>query len=74
MTAIQLRDYFNNGELDYEFGYNGKFGSICLCYAPKVYVIYDGNEFETNLNELMNAPFLDGKSLAEVAEEVELYG
>lgn len=64
MTATQLRDYFNNG----------KSGSICLCYAPKVCVVYDGDEIETTLDELMIAPFLDGKSLAEVAEEIELYG
>ena len=74
MTAAELWDYFNNGELDYEFGYGSKSGTICFCYLPKVYVIYDGNEFETDLNSLMNAPFLDGKSLTEVAEEIELYG
>ena len=75
MTAPELWRFINNGELDFEFGYKNKIGSICLCYLPKVYVVYGENaETETTLENLMDCSFLDGKSLNEVATEVELYG
>ena len=74
MNPVELWELINNGELDFEFGYEGKSGTICLCYLPTVYVIYDNKESETTLNELMMLKFIDGKSLIEVSEEIEFYG
>ena len=74
MTAKELWQYLNNGELDFEFEFKGKSGTICLCHLPAVYVIYDGFELTTSLKALMNEPFLDGKSLSQVALEIEFYG
>ena len=79
MTASELRDELSQGRTDYEFVFRGKRGSICPFNYPNgqfsADVGYDSvfNTYHT-LNELMNAPFLDGKSLTEVAEEIELYG
>ena len=73
MTANELWRTINDGDLDFEFGYKNRSGTICLCYLPEVYVLFDDVEFETSLEELMELKFLDGKSLNEVAEEVELY-
>lgn len=73
MTADELRECITGGEPDFEFGYKNKAGTICLCYLPKVYVLYDGVEFETTLDELMNAPILEGKSLNEAAQGITLY-
>ena len=74
MTAKELWEYLNSGELDFEFAYDGKTGTICFCYLPKVYVLFGGVEIETTLDELMNDKILNGKSLEEAASEVKFYG
>ena len=74
MTPTELREYLSTGELDFEFDYAGKSGSICFCYLPKVYVLYGETETVTTLDKLMSAPLIDGKTLAECADEIKLYG
>ena len=79
MNVAELRSELSQGRTDYEFIYRGSRGSICPFNSSdgrfSANVSYNGvfNTYFT-LNDLMNAPFLDGKSLAEVAEELELYG
>ena len=74
MTAQELSEYLQNGELDFEFGYCGKSGTICFCHLPKVYIFYDEIETETTLEELMNTPVFNGKTLKEICNEMEFYG
>jgi len=74
MTEAEIITKLSNHQDDYEFVYRGKRGAICI-FNDEIIAGYAGAElsFQT-LDDLMNAPFLDGKSLAEVAEELELYG
>ncbi len=74
MTEKEVWDFINNGELDFEFEFDRKSGTICLCYLPKVYILYNGKEFETTFEGLMDLKFLNGKSLRDVATEIEFYG
>lgn len=79
MTVLELRDELSQGRTDYEFVYRDKRGSICPFNHPNGLFSADvsyGGVFNTyyTLDELMSAPFLDGKSLAEVAKEIEFYG
>lgn len=74
MTPTELQEYLSTGELDFEFDYAGKSGSICFCYLPKVYILYDDVETVTTWDKLMVTPFIDGKTLAECATEIEFYG
>ena len=74
MTTTELWEYLNSGERDFEFGYNGKTGTVCHCYLPKVYVLFDDVEIETTLDKIMSDKILDGKSLEEVVTDIELYG
>ena len=43
-------------------------------YLPKVYILYDDVETVTTWDKLMVTPFIDGKTLAECATEIEFYG
>ena len=78
MTATELEKELSLGYTDYGFLYKGKRGAICpFNQADGFYVavVYDGKTFEFHsLEELMQNPFVEGKSLMEVAEEVEFYG
>ena len=75
MTAKQLFDVFSDHQDDYEFSYKGKNGSVCIFSWNDISVAYDGESTDLkNLDEVMKAPFLAGKSFNDVAEDVILYG
>ena len=79
MTASKLKNEIAIGHTDYEFMYKGKQGSICpFNMADNSFfatISYDGHCVEFHdLDKLMKAKILDGKSLSEVAAEIELYG
>lgn len=79
MNAAELKTELALGYTDYEILYKGKRGSICPYNMSdgsfRVNVVFDNHYSEYyNLDELMNAPFLDGQTLAECADEIELYG
>ncbi|MBQ3617829.1 MAG: hypothetical protein II939_06655 [Bacteroidales bacterium] len=78
MTAKELKKELALGFTDYEFFFKGKHGSICpfnedgkfyanITYNEQNFVVY-------SIEELMKVPFLNGNTLAECAEEIELYG
>ena len=75
MTAKELRSVFEDGFSDYEFSYKGRRGSVCPNTIAGLTAGYDGSEIQFNsFDELMDAPFLAGKSMNEVAEDIVLYG
>ena len=78
MTATELKNELAIGFTDYQFSINGKHGTICPFNRNENFfavINYDGTcEEYHHIDDLMTAPFLDGKSLSEVAEEIDLYG
>ena len=74
MTLKEIVAKLSNHQDDYEFVYRGKQGAICI-FDTKIIAGFDGLEIMvSSLNELMTAPFISGKTLAECADEIELYG
>lgn len=74
MTGTEIFNKMADHQDDYEFVYKEKTGAVCI-FDDKVIIGYNGNEIVLNsLQEAMDTPFLDGKSLNEVADEIELYG
>ena len=74
MTAQEIFAKLSNHQDDYEFTYKGKTGAVCI-FDTEIIAGYAGSELTfRSLVEMMNAPFLDGKSLNEVAEKIDLYG
>ena len=79
MTATELKNELSTAFTDYEFLFNEKKSPFVLS-TEKMAVFFAsvkyGNSYKEfdNLDKLISTPFLDGKSLNEVADEVELYG
>ena len=74
MTLKEIVAKLSNHQDDYEFVYRGKQGAICI-FDTKIIAGFDGLEIMvSSLNELMTVPFISGKTLAECADEIELYG
>ncbi len=78
MTADELKKELSLGYTDYGFLYKGKRGAICPFNKEDGFyaaVVYDGRTFEfRSLEELMNNPFVGGKSLSEIVAGMEFYG
>ena len=78
MTSKELEKELSLGYTDYDFLYKGQRGAICPFNKESGFyaeIVYDGQTFEfDSLEDLMHTPFLNGKTLAEAAEELEFYG
>ena len=78
MTAKELEKELSLGYTDYGFLYKGKRGAVCPFNKEDGFyagVVYDGQTFEFHsLEDLMQTPFIGGKTLSQVAEEAEFYG
>lgn len=74
MTAEEILNKLADHQDDYEFVYQGKNGAVCI-FDKKIIAGYDGSEkIFSSISELMMTPFIDGKTLAECATEIEFYG
>lgn len=74
MTAEGILNKLSDHQDDYEFIYRDKSGAICI-FDKKIIAGYDGSEkIFSSLSELMSTPFIEGKTLAECASEIEIYG
>lgn len=63
-----LTDHYD----DYEFEYMGKRGAICM-FADEIIAGYDGSELHfENLDAVLAARFINGKTLEEVAHDLIL--
>ncbi len=72
MTQYKMiRDYIDSGASMLYFQYHDKEGHVDP-YGPTEFLLWFEGEERTvhSLDEVMNTPFWDGKSLAEIAEEV----
>lgn len=61
----------------FEFDYHGKTGNIDPYYIKEgvceYLLFFDGEETMIyNIDDVMNTPFFDGKSLAEISDEIEI--
>lgn len=75
MTATETKAFLEDGFSEYAFKYHGKNGTCPIYTSDGLIVFYNDKEFPfKNYDELMDIPFLDGKSLNEVAEDVIWYG
>ena len=73
MKAQDLRDWIDSLTQDIEFEYCGKPGSICPFSHQNISLCYDGEEVTvSSIDAAMNEPFIQGKSLADVCEELDI--
>ena len=62
-----------------DFKYDDRWGNIDKCYYPdenkiKYLLYFDGYDvFAEHVDEVVNTPFVDGKSLGDVAKEIKMY-
>ena len=81
MKADRLREILARLPTLLEFEYQGRYGNIAHYYLLETkthkYILYFEDESKTeilvdSLDKAMTTPFLDGKSLAEAAEQIEI--
>lgn len=76
MTANEIRNIIAEGTFMLSFTYNGKDGDVDPSYIPekkisKYLLFFDGEEQTVyDVDSVMNAPFIDGKSLTEIANQL----
>ena len=72
MNTQELRELISTGLYDIEFDYSGKQCSVCAFSKEKISLAHDGDVLNVDtVDKAMDAPFFDGRSLAEIASEVE---
>ena len=73
MKANDLEALIDSLTQDIDFEYRGKQGSICPFSRTDISLAYDGEELTVDSVEAaMTAPFIEGRSLTEVCEELTL--
>lgn len=76
MTANEIRNMIAMGAFMISFTYNGKDGNIDPYYIPekksREYLLFFDGEEQTvyDVDSVMNTPFIDGKSLTEIADKL----
>ncbi len=73
MKPKDLRDWLDSLTQDIDFLYQGVCGSICPLSRERIELCY-GDNYATaySINEAMSIPFIDGKSLTELCEVIEI--
>lgn len=73
MNAADLKDWIMSLTQDIEFYYNGVHCLINPYNHHKFYMGYkDIDKYYTDIDDLMSDPVFEGKSLNEIAEQIEL--
>lgn len=73
MKADDLKSWIASMTQDIDFYYNGVGGSICPFAADDIALAYGGYTYDAkSIDDAMTAPLIDGKSLAKMAEYLEL--
>lgn len=73
MDSKELRDWIDSLTDDIEFLYNGVFGSICPTSRTDISVSYgDYEKTHDSIDAAMNDPFINGKSLNEISNKIEI--
>ncbi len=77
MKAEQIKERIAECITMFEFEYNGEIGNVDPYYIPQTnsteYLLAFGGHEETvySLDDVMNTPFVEGKTLAEIADRLE---
>ena len=75
MTAQELKILFEEQDDDYCFYYESKQGSVCIFSDKFIGLSYDGKTVEVKtIDEVMTTAFINGKTLAELADKIFLTG
>lgn len=78
MTAEKIKQRIGEMVTLFGFVYNGKDGKVDPYYIPDkktdaFLLYYDGEEQTVyNLDDVMNTPFIEGKTLNDVADQIEI--
>ncbi len=78
MTAEKIKNRIAEMCTLFGFEYNGKVGNVDPCYNPdtkrnEFLLFFDGNEQEVyTIDEVMQTPLFDGKSLEEIANDIDI--
>lgn len=78
MNADKIKQRIGEMGTLFGFEYNGKDGNVDPYYLPETQtkeflLFFDGKEQTVyNLDDVMSTPFIDGKTLTEVAENLEI--
>ena len=73
MNASELKSWIDSLAQDIDFEYRGKLGSICPFNRNNISLCYNDHEITvTSVDEVMTEAFIDGKSLEDVCEELEI--
>ncbi len=78
MTADKIKARIAEMCTLFGFEYNGKDGNVDPYYLHKTktkeFLLYFNGEEQTvyNIDDVMNTPFIDGKTLTEVANDIEI--
>jgi len=75
MNNVELKDWIASCVQDITFEYRGEECSIIPLSEHDMSVSFGPHRVKdyTGIDDLMNDPFWDGRSLTEIAEEIELY-
>lgn len=72
MKVDDLRKWIDSLTQDIDFSYQGRNGSICLFNRNDISLCFDGKSIDVNsIDEALQAPFIDGKSLSELCEQLD---
>lgn len=73
MKMTELRELIDSLAQDIDFEYCGKLGSICPFDRNDISLCYNDHEVTVDsVDAAMTTPFIDGKSLEEVCEELDI--
>lgn len=74
MTALEIKQYIEQMISHITFTYNGKNCGVDPILYNKRYDMWYGEDVFTakSVDEVMNKPFFNGKSLSDIAEIIEL--
>lgn len=71
--AEKIRDRIDELCTLFGFVYQGRDGHVDPFNHAKYQMLFDGVEWEAHsIDEVMTLPFFDGRSLAEIADEIEI--
>ncbi len=72
MSLEDLRKAIESIATENYFGYKGKHGCVEPISSQQFFLVYDGETTEVHsIDDIMNTPFIDGKSLNEVFDELD---
>ena len=78
MNATAIKNRINQCATLFGFVFNGKDGNVDPYYIPETNSIefllyFDGDEQTVyDIEDVMNTPFIEGKTLAEVADQIRI--